>query len=200
SLNIGNNDVAENYMQVFVRRDYTDVDGDGVAAWEDCNDNDPNIHPYAGDVYGDGVDSDCDGLDCEAASDGSIYFAACPHAVNQADASSLCQAANYELASIRSQAEQDFAFSLIEDADVVSTHALWIGYTLVQNSWVWQDGHLGSYENWHAGGGSSGFNCAVMNGETLGIRETGQWSDVDCGWSVDSGASLDLGFLCRTNQ
>ena len=32
---------------------------------EDCNDNDSSIHPYAGDVYADGVDSDCDGFDCE---------------------------------------------------------------------------------------------------------------------------------------
>ena len=24
------------------------------------------IYPYAGDLFGDGIDSDCDGLDCEA--------------------------------------------------------------------------------------------------------------------------------------
>ena len=31
----------------------------------------------AGDTYGDGIDSDCDGMDCEAESDGSSYFVAC---------------------------------------------------------------------------------------------------------------------------
>lgn len=40
-----------------------DADGDGVSAGEDCDDDDPSIFPLAGDVHGDGVDSDCDGLD-----------------------------------------------------------------------------------------------------------------------------------------
>ncbi len=33
----------ENYMRVFVRHDYTDADGDGVASWEDCDDGDSSI-------------------------------------------------------------------------------------------------------------------------------------------------------------
>lgn len=47
-----------------------DNDGDGwSAAWcvppeeLDCNDANDEIHPYAHDSTGDGIDSDCDGTD-----------------------------------------------------------------------------------------------------------------------------------------
>ena len=43
-----------------------DGDCDGTLTADDCNDTDASIYPYAGDTYGDGIDSDCDGLDCEA--------------------------------------------------------------------------------------------------------------------------------------
>jgi hypothetical protein len=58
----------------------TDADGDGYFMYEDCNDNDPKIYPQAGDSWGDGIDSDCDGDDCEAVGIGTAYFAACPGA------------------------------------------------------------------------------------------------------------------------
>jgi MYXO-CTERM domain-containing protein len=59
-----------------------DVDGDGWAGAEDCDDDDPAIHPAAAEVCGSGVDEDCDeltdlddpvcwwGCDCSASSDG----------------------------------------------------------------------------------------------------------------------------------
>ncbi|MES2640266.1 MAG: FG-GAP repeat protein [Myxococcota bacterium] len=40
-----------------------DVDGDGYVAPADCDDADATIHPDATDLCGDGVDSDCSGLD-----------------------------------------------------------------------------------------------------------------------------------------
>ena len=40
-----------------------DVDGDGWPPGEDCDDEDPSIHPEAEETPGDGVDSNCDGED-----------------------------------------------------------------------------------------------------------------------------------------
>lgn len=41
-----------------------DLDGDGFAQTDgDCNDQDVSVFPGATDTLGDGIDSDCDGLD-----------------------------------------------------------------------------------------------------------------------------------------
>ena len=41
----------------------TDDDGDGVPAWEDCDDNNASVYPCAEDPEGDGLDQNCDGAD-----------------------------------------------------------------------------------------------------------------------------------------
>ena len=58
--NTGVSGAAENYMQVFVRRNYIDADGDGFYSWEDCDDNDVSISPAAIEAC-DGIDNNCDG-------------------------------------------------------------------------------------------------------------------------------------------
>jgi len=43
--------------------DCEDADGDGVCDYLDCAPADPNAYPDADDPYGDGLDSNCDGID-----------------------------------------------------------------------------------------------------------------------------------------
>jgi MYXO-CTERM domain-containing protein len=50
----------------------TDLDGDGYGVGSDCDDADPLVNPGAADLVGDGLDSNCDGLDGVDA-DGDLY-------------------------------------------------------------------------------------------------------------------------------
>ncbi len=59
--------------------DLVDADRDGfpstLALGLDCNDRDSTVNPWAWDARGDGVDSDCDGLDgmAQGASVGQVW-------------------------------------------------------------------------------------------------------------------------------
>ena len=47
-----------------------DQDGDGVCTPEDCDDRARHVHPGAGDIEGDDIDSNCDGVDGTAETPG----------------------------------------------------------------------------------------------------------------------------------
>ena len=82
----------------------------------------------AGDVFGDGIDGDCDGLDCEAGWLDTTYFAACPDAGRTWDeARDLCQEGYDDLAVVRSESEQVFIADLIQTGPQVP---MWNGFSL----------------------------------------------------------------------
>ena len=189
---------------------YADADADGfgdasvashacsqpvgyVADSSDCDDGDANIYPWAYDVYGDGVDNDCDGLDCEADWYGAVYFSACFDDLGWHDGRAACQAAGHDdLASVLDAGEQAFLESLIQDAGLWSSQAPWIGFAdeVVESYWGWADGSATSYTNWGSGepNGGTSEDCAQLNWPLA----SGQWNDADC---YDT--SADKGYVCE---
>ena len=172
-----------------------DYDGDGYLLSEDCDDTDATIHPFAGDTYGDGIDSDCDGLDCEADSDGSTYFAACPATGSWSQSEAVCQGAGYDgLATIESTAETVFVETLMS-ANSQAAH--WIGYNdaAVEGTWEWSSGRVSSYDNWRSSGvePSGDGDCAFADGYYS--TYSGEWNDFPCGSTSYSSAAL--GAVCE---
>jgi formylglycine-generating enzyme required for sulfatase activity len=109
---------------------HTDADEDGYVAAEDCDDSDPSIYPYAGDIYGDGIDSDCDGLDCEAAFNGTTYLAVCSDAgalISWANSFDSCVTAGYSgLATLGDISDISFLYSM---NGIVASCNIWVDPT-----------------------------------------------------------------------
>ena len=158
-----------------------DADCDGFVTSDDCDDTDSNIFPFAGDTLSDTVDTDCDGMDCEAASDGSTYFAVCNQLETWNDARSACQTAGYsDLATILDANENSFIASL-----VVVTDNPWIGFTdaLSEGNFGWTSGYGVSYTNWHPSEpNNSGGNedCTQFYNPTSQSSSASKWNDAQC--------------------
>ena len=162
-----------------------DSDSDGYGAWEDCDDGDISVYPGAADVSADGVDADCDGLDCEVGVYLGATFAFCPYeSATWTDSNSACRAAGYDgLASILDAGEQSHVVGLLNSGGGATTHRPWIGLNPATST-TWADGNAVSYTYWASGepNGGSSF-CGHMNRDADG---TGTWNDVPCGdtWSM----------------
>jgi len=137
------------------------------------------------------VDSDCDGLDCEAGSseDGS-YFVVCPQEIEWETAASTCLEAGHEgLALIEKDAHQERIIELAEELETLAYRELWFGMNDIaeEGVWTWMSGES-SYSNWldgQPGGESDDSDCAMMPNYD-GYR----WSDLPCShlyWFICSG-------------
>ncbi len=185
---------------------FEDIDGDGVVDWEDCDDTDPliptvndqdcdgfttadgdcddtdgSVYPFAGDTYDDGIDSDCDALDCEAAYNGATYFAACPTELNWNDASSVCSNNGYDgLATILDASENNFLHTLQPLRS--SADYYWIGLNDIQNenSFQWTSGYPVSYTNWVPGEPNNAGNEDCIHLYGANALNTQQWNDMPC--------------------
>jgi hypothetical protein len=145
------------------------------------------------DTYGDGIDSDCDGMDCQAVRVGSRSFALCgPNggSINRAipvtwsAARATCQQHGYsDLASVHSAAESDAIYGLLTAAGVQQFASPWIGFNdqAAEGAFVWSDGTAVNYTNWDTPepNGGRGSNCVHMNPWDY-RGPTSRWNDSQC--------------------
>jgi formylglycine-generating enzyme required for sulfatase activity len=161
-----------------------DADNDGAFFPEDCDDDDPAIYPHAPDTYGDNVDSDCDGIDCESANDGSTNFLICPAQSRDAGAAT-CSGAGYRLASVRSSQENDFIQTLLLGSSLSSMtncsdacDRAWVSYEDPGNgNWAWSDVYSGGigFTNWFSGEPTgAGRRCTLLDAMPTPGR-AGKW-------------------------
>ena len=161
----------------------------------DCDDNDEEVYPEAGDTVGDGVDQDCDGRDCESASDGTTYFTACGFEADWETAQDLCRFASlmYDgLARLTTQDELDFVTELVAGAEFEDFGGLWLGLSDAdaEGDWQWWDGTPATMTSWMPESpenetGDEDCGQVLLTGE-----EAGAWIASDCSDSQ----SLDAGF------
>lgn len=151
-----------------------------VANDEDCDDSAGTTFPMATDTFGDGVDGDCDGKDCEAGFFSDAYFVACFDDLSWYEAQEWCATGYDGLALPMDQEEQDFLVDLLVAAEKDLTESPWIGLTdeAVEGTWVDLYDQAPLMTWWYEGrpDGDDNDNCAQMN-SPFGA---GDWNDLSC--------------------
>jgi hypothetical protein len=183
---------------------YRDADGDGrgdpndtvvacsappgyVGPADDCDDTDPEIHPFADEVC-DGVDNDCNGL-VDEHSPHNAMCNGCTTAIQGSDGYWFCpEDVSWEVG--RQRCAEMFAADLVTiDNGVVNAFMVerappgptswWIGLNdlEVEGTFVWPDGSPATYTNWNDGepNNANGIEHCVELSST-----TGGWNDIPC--------------------
>jgi hypothetical protein len=163
-----------------------DQDKDGYTIEQgDCDDTNKEVYPFAGDTFGDQVDSDCDNLDCSAGYVENTYFVICPAEVTQAQGNDECKKAGYDgLATVVSATDHNGIVKLIASM----THDYWLGLNdkATEGQWTWESGQNVSYTKWRPGepDNNSDADCVLMDS-----RFDWNWSDKPCSQSIQTCAS-----------
>jgi len=107
----------------------------------------------------------------------TCFWARSSRAYTWSQAAEACSSRGMTLASIHSQAENDFIRDMVTDNP-------WIGLTKEDNTFKWHDGTALDYVNWGDGEPNHGGLACINMGAGAGL-----WWDDGCGWV--------LGVVCR---
>ncbi len=145
-----------------------------------------------GDTAGDGVDEDGDGLDCEAAGAGGVYWVYCPAGVSWEAARRVCAQGGYQLASVRGLEEHEVVVALLSRTPGGQGANVWLGLSDQNPSgaWGWTDAAPLAWTRWFAGEPNNappGEHCA----ELFQNQQARYWA-----WNDNACDSTHHGALC----
>ncbi len=134
-----------------------DADEDGAGGCGvDCDDEDPERHPAATDVCGDGINQNCSGsaddqdCTCTAVWRGERRYLLCPAGITFEEARTLCQAEDMDLAIVDDAEENTWLWQV---ATQRRSQRWWIGVSdlVTEGHYRWWDGTKPRFHAWSRG-------------------------------------------------